>query len=105
MTVLAALRAAHRPSGRRLGVAVGMPAGAELLAGAAQILRDAGAEPARRLSRLRPRPGEAATRAEDAAYFIDHYGHEYTAIVLARAHSNEAVAAACIAEGCALILT
>jgi hypothetical protein len=104
LTALEQVRAAHRPEGRRLGVAVGMPAAEELLAGVAQVLRDGGAEPARRLARLRPRPGERATRAEDAAYFIDHYGHEYTAIVLDRAHSNDAVAAACHAEGCALIL-
>ncbi|WP_306205458.1 hypothetical protein [Actinoplanes sp. RD1] len=103
--VLDRVRAAHRPTGRRLGIAVGMPAPAALLDGVAEILRDAGVEPARRLARLRPRYGEDFTRAEDAAYFIDHYGHEYTAIVLDAAHSTEAVAAACHAEGCALILT
>ncbi|MFI5893487.1 hypothetical protein ACIA5D_25625 [Actinoplanes sp. NPDC051513] len=105
MTILDCIRAAHRPAGRRLGIAVGMPAPGDLLDGITEVLRDAGVPPARRLAHLRPRPGEAATRPEDAAYFIDRYGHEYTIIVLAPAHSNDAVAEACAAEGCALILT
>lgn len=105
MTILDRIRAAHRPVDRRLGIAVGMPAPTDLLDGIAEILRDAGAAPARRLAHLRPRPGEAATRPGDAAYFIERYGHEYTVIVLAPAHSNDAVAEACTAEGCALILT
>ncbi|GID30346.1 hypothetical protein [Paractinoplanes brasiliensis] len=105
MTTLDDVRAAHRPAGRRLGIAVGMPASGELIDGVAEILREAGALPARRLARLRPRPGEVATRPQDAAYFVRRYGHEYTTIVLAPAHCDEAVAEACTAEGCALILT
>lgn len=103
-TTLDAVRVAHRPGGHRLGIAVGMPAPDDLLDGLAAILRASGHDPVRRLARVRPRPGEAATRPEDVAYFVERYGHEYTAIVLDPDSSSDAVTRACAAEGCALIL-
>ncbi|MFC8845312.1 MULTISPECIES: hypothetical protein [unclassified Micromonospora] len=104
MTTADAVRAAHRPAGHRLGIAVGMPAPDALVDGLAAILRAGGQDPRRRLARLRPRYGETATRPEDVAYFIDRYGHEYTVVVLGPTHTSDAVIAACRAEGCALVL-
>ncbi len=99
------IRAAHRPTGRRLGIAVGMPASAELLDGLAQILTDSGQAPLRRLARRRPRPGETTTRPEDVAWFVERFGHEYTTVVLAPGMLAPAAEAACRSAHCALITT
>lgn len=103
--VLDRVRAAHHPSGRRLGIAVGMPSPAELLDGLASILADSGQSPPRRLARLRPRPGETTTRAQDVAWFVERFGHEYTVIVLAPEMLSPQGETACRAEHCTVILT
>jgi hypothetical protein len=99
------IRTAHRPTGRRLGIAVGMPAPADLLDGVARILTDSGQVPLRRLARLRPRSGERTTRPEDVAWFVERFGHEYTTVVLAPGMLAPAAEAACRSAHCALITT
>jgi len=103
--VLDRVRTAHRPSGRRLGVAVALPAPAALVDGVAAILTDSGQLPARRLARLRPRPGESTTRAQDVAWFVERFGHEYTAVVLAPGMLTPVVETACRSEQCTPICT
>ncbi|GLY31029.1 hypothetical protein [Kineosporia sp. NBRC 101731] len=102
---LRTIRDAHRPHGRRLGIIVGMPAPDDLLDGIAEILTHSGELPARRLARLRPRPGETTTRPQDVAWFVQRFGHEYTTVVLDPGMLSPAAEAACRDENCTLVVT
>lgn len=101
---LPAIRALHQPAGARLGILTCLSDSPALLAEIAAVLSASGQRPARRLAAVRPRPGEQATRPGDLADFIVRYGHEYTAVVIDAALATEAVAQACAAEGCALVV-
>lgn len=93
----------HRPAGRRLGIAVSVPAPDELAAAAAGVLELSGVTAARRLAFLRPRVGETSTRPDDAVDFVRRYGHEYTVLAVAPELGTPELRSACAQEGCRLL--
>jgi hypothetical protein len=104
--VIATLQRAHRPSGRRLGIAVVPGVAQDLADAAARALVATGADPARRLAWLRPRPGEHRTRPEDVAYFMQRFGHEYTVLLCPQEHAapDANLEEVCHQVGCSLIV-
>jgi len=99
------LTTAHRPSGRRLGIALAGRIPAELVAHAEQLLTITGHRPLRRLATLRPRHGENLARTEDVTDFVRRYGHEYTALVVSAELNSSSLAHACRSEGVRLVTT
>ncbi|MBC3191937.1 hypothetical protein H7X46_12770 [Pseudonocardia sp. C8] len=73
------LRRHFRPDGPRLGIVVLAECGDAVEGAAAEVLREHGLSPARRLARIQPRVDEPAVSSEDLADFLERYGHEYCA--------------------------
>ncbi|WP_432563473.1 RBBP9/YdeN family alpha/beta hydrolase [Kineococcus sp. SYSU DK003] len=100
-----ALTAAHRPSGRRLGIAVAGDLPDDLLSRAADLLTVTGHRPLRRLATIRPRYGETRTRPKDVTAFVHRYGHEYTVVVVPEELDSGSLRDVCRSEGCGLVTT
>jgi hypothetical protein len=99
--VVGFLAANYAPVGYRVQLMVGFPASAALVDAAVATVVAAGLDPARRVARMHPRPGEDALRTDDLLEFLRKYGHEYCVGVLVEQPSldAEAITAAAAAVG------
>jgi predicted alpha/beta hydrolase family esterase len=104
-SALQAMTVAHRPGGRRLGIAVAGDLPNGVLDHAARLLRITGQRPLRRLATVRPRVGETRTRPEDVSDFVRRYGHEYTLLTVPEDLRSSSLEDACRDEGCLLVTT
>ena len=104
-TVSRFLATNYLPAGYRAQVMVGHPTIPALAEAATAAVLRAGADPARRVALVHPRPGEDAMREVDVIEYFRKYGHEYCAALLVAQPSldTEAVTAAAHAVGCAIL--
>jgi kynureninase len=96
---------AYRPVGYRAQLMVGFPPLPRFESAATDAVSRAGLDPARRVARMHPRPGEQHLRTDDLVEFITKYGHEYSAGLLGATSTQEmaAVTAAARAVGFSIL--
>lgn len=103
-SLTAVLARTHRPEGRRLGIAVVPGVGEDAVQAAADAIEAHGSRPERRLARIQPAPGRDRVSAQEAVYFLQRFGHEYTVVLWPAGVDDVAsVQAAASAEGVTLI--
>ena len=95
----------YLPQGYRAQVMVGFPTITALEEAAISAVLAAGADPARRVALVHPRPGEDAMREVDVVEYFEKYGHEYCAALLNAESPLDiaVVTAAAHAVGCAIL--
>lgn len=89
-TLIAELARLHRPSGRRLGIVALPDVGERALQVAADSVEAHGSRAQRRLAVLQAAPGRQQVSAEEATYFLERFGHEYTVVLWPADRSDDA---------------
>jgi hypothetical protein len=95
----------YLPRGYHAQVMVGYPTIPALHEAAVAAVVAAGADPARRVALIHPRPAEHAMREVDVVEFFRKYGHEYCAALLSAESPFDiaVVTAAAHDVGCAIL--
>lgn len=91
LSLTAELARLHRPSGRRLGIVALPDVGERALQVAADAVEAHGSRAQRRLAVLQAAPGHQQVSADEAAYFLERFGHEYTVVLWPAERTDDAV--------------